>query len=313
VVGDGGVTGGVTAERRRGVLAGLGAYTCWGLVPLLFHALRSVGAFQVLYHRVAWSFLVLAALLVLRPDRAGLALLRARPAVLGRLALAALLIASNWVVYIWAVGRGSATEGALGYYVNPLLVAALGIVVFGERLRPVQLVALGLGALAVVVMTVAYGRVPWIALFLAASFAAYGYLKKTVPVGAALSLAAETCFLLPFSAVALVVLQLRGDAAFTNGSVGRDVLLVTMGAATAVPLLLFGVAAQRVPLTVLGLMQYLSPTIQLVCALWVFGEDLPPERLVGFVIVWVALVLLAWDAVGAWRRRPAPTPVPEPV
>jgi chloramphenicol-sensitive protein RarD len=237
------------------------------------------------------------------------------------LTVAAVLIATNWLVYIWAVDNDHVVEAALGYYINPLISVALGVAVLGEHLRRLQVVALGFGAAAVAVLTVAYGRVPWIALVLACSFGGYGFLKKAVPVGAVTSLAVETLVLVPAALAGLVALEVTGEAAFLQGSVGRDVLLVGLGVVTAVPLLLFGTAARRIPLSLLGLLQYLTPTLQLLCGVVVFHEPMPPERLVGFVLVWVALAVLAADALGVGRRtapvsapvlEAAPVPVVEP-
>lgn len=295
-------------------MAGVAAYSLWGVFPLVFHQLRSVSAGEILAHRVLWSFAVVVALLVARRNRQWYAVVQDRPGARPRLAAAGALIAVNWLVYIWAVNNGHVVEAALGYYVNPLITVALGVVVLGEHLRRLQVVALGFGAAAVLVLTVAYGRVPWIAIVLACSFAGYGFLKKAVPVPATTSLAVETAVLLPFALVGLAVLHAGGDAAFTSGSVGRDLLLVSLGVVTAVPLLLFGTAAQRIPLSLLGLLQYLTPTLQLVCGVIVLGEAMPPERLAGFVLVWVALAVLAADALGAGRRTVAePLPVVEPV
>jgi chloramphenicol-sensitive protein RarD len=186
--------------------------------------------------------------------------------------------------------------------VNPLITVALGIVVLGERLRRPQVVALAFGAASVAVLTVAYGRVPWIALVLACSFAAYGFLKKSVAVPATTSLAVETALASPVALVGLLVLEARGDAAFLHGSVGRDALLAGLGIVTAVPLVLFGTAARRIPLSLLGLLQYLTPTGQLLCGVLLLDEDLPPERFAGFVLVWVALMVLTADALRDGRR-----------
>lgn len=287
----------MATEHRRGIAAGVAAYSLWGTFPLVFHQLRSVGAGEILLHRVVWSFVVVLALLRLGGDRGWFGRVRATPGALPRLAGAAVLIATNWVVYIWAVNHEHVVEAALGYYVNPLLTVALGTVVLGERLHHLQQVALGFGAAAVAVLTVAYGRIPWIALVLATSFAGYGFLKKQVDVGAAPSLAVETLVLVVPAAVAMVALQVSGDAAFAHGSVGRDVLLVGLGVVTAVPLLLFGAAATRIPLSLLGLLQYLTPTLQLVCGVVVLDEAMPPERLAGFVLVWVALALLTFSVL----------------
>lgn len=301
------------AERRTGVLAGVAAYGLWGVFPLVFHRLQDVLPAEVLMHRVLWSFVVVAGLLGLRRETGWWALLRRPSAARSRLAAAAALISVNWLVYVWAVSEEHVIEAALGYYINPLITVALGVVVLRERLTRMQLVALGFAVAAVVVLTAAYGRVPWIALVLACSFAGYGYLKKAVEVPATTSLAVETAVLLPFAVVGLVVLQVRGDAAFLHGSVGRDLLLAGLGVITAVPLVLFGTAARRIPLTLLGLLQYLTPTFQLLCGVVVLDEDLPPERLAGFVLVWVALVLLGADAMRTSRRGHELVPVADAV
>lgn len=291
------------STRRTGLIAGTAAYALWGVFPLVFRLLQSVSAIEILLHRVVWSFAVVVLLLALRRDRAWYTAVRRQPGALRRLALAGVLVATNWLVYIWAVNHDHVVEAALGYYINPLLTVAVGVVVLHEQLRRLQVVALGFGLLAVVVLTAAYGRVPWIALLLAVSFAGYGYLKRSVPVGATTSLAVETAVLLPVALTGLVVLGAAGDPAFTNGSLGRDVLMVGLGVITAVPLLLFGTAATRIPLSTLGLLQYLTPSLQLLCGVAILGEPLPPERLVGFVLVWIALGALTTDALGGPRRR----------
>jgi chloramphenicol-sensitive protein RarD len=298
---------------RVGVLAGVGAYSLWGVFPLVFHRLRSVGALEILMHRVLWSFVLVVVLLAFR-RRAGWL----RPALtdhrlLGQVVAATVLIAINWLVYVWAVNADHVVEAALGYYVNPLLTVGLGVVVLRERLRRLQVAALSLGALSVAVLAVALGRPPWIALALAVSFAGYGFLKKAIPLEPLESLALETGVLLPIAIGGLAVLEWRGTAALGHGSAGRDVLLVGLGVVTALPLFLFATAARRIPLSVLGLLQYLTPSLQLACGVVVLGEPLPPARLAGFVIVWVALALLGVDAVRASRRagRAASVPVTE--
>lgn len=291
------------AERRTGTLAGAAAYSLWGLFPLVFHQLQSVGAGEILLHRIVWSFVVVLALLAVRHDRHWFRWVRERPGSLPRLVAAGGLVAVNWLVYIWAVNHDHVVEAALGYYVNPLITVALGIVVLGEHLRRPQVVALGFGVAAVTVLTVAYGRLPWIALVLACSFAGYGFLKKSVSAPATTALAVETGALLPFALVAMVALEWTGDAAFLHTSVRENLLLVSLGVVTAVPLLLFGTAASRIPLSMLGLLQYLTPTLQLLCGVVVLGEPLPPERLAGFVLVWIALILLGADAVRSARAR----------
>jgi chloramphenicol-sensitive protein RarD len=300
-----------------GTLAGIVAYSLWGVFPLVFHQLESVAPGEILIHRIVWSFVVVVGLLAVRRQRHWLRGVRSLPGAFGRLTLAALLIAANWLVYIWAVNNGHVVETALGYYISPLISVAVGVAVLGERLRRLQVTALGFGAAAVAVLTLAYGRVPWVALVLASTFSCYGYIKKAVPVGAVTSLAVETLVLVPAAALGLLTMEVSGDAAFLNGSPGRDALLVSLGVVTAVPLLLFGTAARRIPLSLLGLLQYLTPTLGLMCGVLVFHEPLPPERLVGFVLVWVALTVLAADAVALRRRAPVesesdPIPATEP-
>jgi len=279
----------------------------WGVFPLVFHLLRSVSPVEIVLHRVVWSFAVVAVLVVVQGDLGWIGELRGHPRRVGRLTAAGVLIGANWLAYIWAVNHDRVVEAALGYYINPLITVALGVLVLGERLRRLQVVSLSLAAAAVVILTVAYGRPPWVALFLAVTFAGYGYLKKSVGIGTAQSLAVETAVLLPVAVGGLLFLGARGDAAFLHGSAGRDALLVGLGVVTAAPLLAFGAAASRIPLSLLGLLQYLTPTLQLLCGVAVLGEPLPPERLAGFVLVWTALVVLTVDAfrstTGAQRRR----------
>jgi chloramphenicol-sensitive protein RarD len=291
------------AADRTGVAAGVGAYLLWGLFPLVFHRLQGVGAIEILMHRILWSLVVVLVLLAWRGPRGWVRPLLADRRQVGRLVIASGLIAANWLLYIWAVNHNHVVEAALGYYVNPLLTVALGVVVLGERLRRLQVIALCFGAASVVVLTVAFGRLPWIALVLAVTFAGYGFQKKGVTIGAAPSLAVETAVLAPIALVVMIALEASGHAAFLHGPAGRSVLLAALGVVTAVPLLLFAVAARRIPLTMLGLLQYLTPTGQLLCGVLVLGEPLPPARIAGFLLVWVGLLVLAADAIGASRRR----------
>lgn len=295
-------------ERRRGVAYGFAAYAIWGTFPLIFHQLQGVGALEVLMHRVTWSFVVVAGILIVRRDSEWIRILRRGGPERTRLVAAAVCISINWSVYVWAVAQERVVEAALGYYINPLLTVALGVVVLREGLTRAQVVALVLAVLSVAVLTVSYGQVPWISLVLACSFAGYSFLKKAVSTTALTSLAVETAVLLPFAVVGLVVLEAGGDAAFLHGSTGRDLLLVALGAITATPLLLFAASARRVPLVLLGLLQYLTPTLQLVAGVAVLGEALPPDRLAGFVLVWLALVVLGVDA--GRRARSAQDRIP---
>lgn len=291
-----------TASVRAGTLAGVAAYGLWGVFPLVFRLLEEVAPFEILLHRIVWSLVVVVAVLAVQRRLGEFRSVAGHARSRALLAAAAVLISVNWLTYIWAVNSGHVVDAALGYYINPLITVALGVVILGEHLRRAQMVALGFGTAAVVVLTVANGTVPWISLVLACSFGGYGYLKKAADVAAFPSLAVETMLLFPLASAGLVVIGVRGDLAFAHGTIGRDVLLASLGIVTAVPLLLFATAATRIPLSMLGLLQYLTPTLQLLCGVVLLDEDLPPERLIGFVLVWIALVVLAGDAIQNERR-----------
>jgi chloramphenicol-sensitive protein RarD len=230
------------------------------------------------------------------------------------LAVAAVGIAVNWGIYIYAVNSGQVVEAALGYFINPLVTVALGVLVLRERLRPAQWAAVGVGLVAVVVLTIDYGRLPWIALTLAFSFGMYGLIKKQVggTVGALAGLTTETLVLAPVALVALVWYEASGHGAFTHDAPWQGLLLASAGLVTVGPLLLFAASARRVPLTTMGLLQYLTPMLQLVVGVTLLGEHVPPARWVGFGLVWVALVLLTADSLTAARRNARRTAVREP-
>jgi chloramphenicol-sensitive protein RarD len=285
------------AERRIGLLNGFAAYGMWGLFPLYFPLLRPAGAAEVLAHRMVWSFVLVAlALLVLRRLRWALDLVRT-PRRLGLVAVAAGVIAVNWGLYIWAVNNERVVEASLGYFINPLVTIALGVVLLKERLRPAQWAAVGVGAAAVVVLTVGYGRPPWISLVLACSFATYGLVKKKVNLGGLESLAAETAIQFLPALGFLVLLSARGDSTLATEGAGHALLLAGTGLITALPLVCFGAAAIRVPLSTLGLLQYLAPVFQFLLGVLWFHEEMPPERWAGFSLVWLALTVLTWDAL----------------
>ncbi|WP_432522353.1 EamA family transporter RarD [Kineococcus sp. SYSU DK006] len=301
-------------RTRTGVLAGLASYAVWGLFPFYFHALKPTGALELLAQRVVWTFVLCVVLVVaLRRGARALAVVRS-PRQRGLLALAAVAIAVNWGVYGLAVVTGHVLEASLGYFVNPLITVLLGVLVLRERLRRSQWVAVGTGLVAVVVITADLGRLPWMALTVAVSFASYGLLKNRLAragggVDPLSGLTLETTALLLPAAAALAVLGARGGSTFTDPGGWHTVLLVLSGPATLVPLLLFAVAAGRVPLTVIGLLQYVTPVLQFVAA-FVLGESMPPSRWIGFGLVWVALAVLTADALRHSRPRPAPVPAP---
>jgi chloramphenicol-sensitive protein RarD len=295
------------ATDRTGLVAGITAYLLWGLITLYWPLLDPAAPIEVLAHRIAWSLVVVGVLLAAtRRFRRALALDRRRAALL---ALAALLIAVNWGTFIAAVTSDQVVETSLGYFINPLVTVALGVVVLGERLRRAQWAAFVLAAVAVVVLTVDVGRPPWIALVLASTFALYGLLKKRADVEPLESLAFETVVLVVPAVGYLAVLGATGDGTFTTEGPGHAALLAGAGLATALPLVAFGAAAVRIPLTTIGLLQYLAPTIQFFIGVVVLSEPMPASRLAGFVLVWAALVVFSADGLReARRRRRAPAP-----
>ncbi|MFK8910358.1 EamA family transporter RarD [Streptomyces sp. YS-3] len=274
----------------------------WGLVPLFWPLLKPAGPVEILAHRMVWSLgFVGIALLVLR-RWAWIGELVRQPRRLALIGLAAAVITVNWGVYIWSVNSGHVVEASLGYFINPLVTIAMGVLLLKERLRPVQWVAVATGAVAVVVLAVGAGRPPWISLTLALSFATYGLVKKKVNLGGLESLAAETAMQFVPALAYLVWLGTRGEATFASEGAGHGALLAATGIVTAAPLVCFGAAAIRVPLSTLGLLQYLAPVFQFGLGILYFHEAMPPERWAGFSLVWLALSLLTWDALRAARR-----------
>jgi chloramphenicol-sensitive protein RarD len=296
------LTGQSPPEYRTGLLNGLAAYGMWGLVPLFWPLLKPAGAVESLAHRMVWSLAVVGvALLVLRRWSWAAELLR-QPRKLGLVAVAAAVITVNWGVYIWAVNAGQVVEASLGYFVNPLVTVALGVLLLRERLRPVQWAAVGIGIVAVLVLTAGYGRPPWISLCLAFSFAIYGLVKKKISLGGIESLAAETAVQFLPALGYLLWLGSQGSSTFGGEGLGHAVLLASTGVVTALPLVCFGAAAIRVPLSTLGLLQYLAPVFQFLLGVLYFHEVMSRERWAGFSLIWLALSLLAWDALHTARR-----------
>jgi chloramphenicol-sensitive protein RarD len=288
-------------RRELGLLAGAAAYGSWGLFPIYFKALRSVPAPEILAHRVAWAQLFLL-FVIRRQGRAGdvwRALRAARS--LRILALSAVAIAVNWLVYIYSVVSGRILDSSLGYFMNPLVNVLLGVLVLRERLHPVVVLAMSVAAAGVALMTIQAGQLPWIALTLAVSFGCYGMLRKLAPVGALEALAVETLLLLPLAGGYLAWCERRGTLAFLHGGAWRDLLLVLSGPLTAVPLLLFGMAARRLPLSTLGFLQYLSPTLQFLIGVFLYGEPFAASRALAFVLIWIGLGIFAAHSLG----RPA--------
>ncbi len=292
------------AETRRGALLGLSAYGIWGLFPLYFHAMAPAGAWEILAHRIAWTLVLCLAILLVRRDLSWVRPLLGRPRLLLGITIAAVLIGINWVVYVSAVVTGHVTDASLGYFLNPIVTVGLGVVVLGERLRSLQWVAVAIGCTAGLYLSLVGGRVPWIALTLAFTFALYGLTKKKL--GASLQalhgLSVETVILAPVALGLIVWLGVSGNQTFTEGAPLHPALLVLSGAVTAIPLLFFAAAARRVPLTTIGLLQFITPVLQLLCGVWLLGEQMSSARWVGFAVVWVALTLLSVDS---WLNRPS--------
>jgi chloramphenicol-sensitive protein RarD len=287
---------------RSGFAAGLAAYLLWGLFPLYWPLLEPAGPVEILAHRIVWSMVVVAVLLAATQGFRWIKHLGRRRALL--LGLAAALITVNWGGYIYGVNSGHVVETALGYFINPLVTVALAVTVVGEKLRRPQWAAVGIAAVAVVVLTVAYGRPPWIALMLAFSFGFYGLVKKQVGVGGTQSLAVETTFLFVPALACIAVLQATGEGTLTSEGAGHVLLLAGGGIATAVPLILFGAAAVRIPLTTIGLMQYLAPIIQFAIGVGIRHEAMPASRWAGFTLVWIAVIVFTWDSLRARRLAP---------
>ena len=290
-------------DARRGFLLGAAAYLMWGLFPLYWPLLEPAGALEILAHRVVWSFLTMTVIiLALGRGPQLMAVVRDRR-VRVLLTVAAAVITVNWATYIWGVNNGRVVETSLGYFINPLVTVLMGVFILGERLRPLQWVAMTIASLAVVVITVDYGRLPYVALVLAVSFGSYGLCKKTANVGATESLAFETAVIAPFAVGYLAWLAAAGRSSFGSEGIGHVLLLMSTGLITAIPLICFGAAATRVSMVTLGLLQYLAPILQFALGVLWYHEDMPAGRWVGFVLVWLALVLFTFEAVTNRRRQ----------
>ncbi|MBO4269318.1 EamA family transporter RarD [Microbispora triticiradicis] len=286
-------------DTRRGLLFGVAAYTMWGLFPLYWPLLKPSGAVEILAHRMVWSLVVVVAVLAVRRHWSWIRTITRRQLIL--LTVAAVTVSVNWGTYIYAVNTGHVVESALGYFINPLVSVLFGVLVFRERLRVWQWAAVGLGAVAVLILTLDYGRLPWIALVLAFSFGTYGLVKKKAGVGSAESLAIETLVLLVPALAYLLVLEANGTGTFAHHGFGHALLLVAAGLITAVPLLFFTASALLVPLTVIGLLQYIAPVLQFLCGVLIVHETMPASRWAGFVVVWLALSVFTWDSIRAAR------------
>jgi chloramphenicol-sensitive protein RarD len=293
-------------DERSGLGFGVSAYLLWGLFPLYWPLLKPASALEILAHRMLWSLVFVVGLLAVRRQLGSVRALAADRRKLLLLTAAAVFVSVNWGVYIWGVNHGHVVETSLGYFINPLITILVGVIVLKERLRPAQWVAVGIASLAIVVLTIDYGRLPWIALTLACTFATYGFLKKRVSSGAVESLTIETAVLALPAIGILLAINAQTGLAFGHHSAANTLLLAGTGVVTAIPLIFFGAAASRLPLTTIGLLQYMTPVIQFTLGVTVRHESMPLARWAGFTLVWIALVVLTVENVRHQRRATVP-------
>lgn len=290
---------------KKGIWYAIGAYSLWGLFPIYWKWLQHVPALQLLGHRILWSFLLLIMVILVSKQWSAFRLRALTMRVFPIYLAASLLIAVNWLTYIWAINAGYVVESSLGYFINPLLSVLLGVIFLRERLRPLQWLPVGLAAVGVLYLALVYGSLPWIALTLAFTFGFYGLVKKTAPLGSLYGLTLETGILFLPALGYLLLAATRGQGAFLRSGTVSDLLLVGAGVVTTVPLLIFASAAQRIPLSLVGILQYIAPTLQFMLGVLVYREPFSFARLTGFGIVWLALVIYAVEGFYAQRRQPA--------
>jgi chloramphenicol-sensitive protein RarD len=295
----------VSDRPSAGLLFGVGAYAMWGTFPAFFPLLKPAGAFEVLAHRIVWSFVLMVVVVAAVRRLGDLRTITGRTWLL--LTCASALISVNWVIYVYAVNNGHVVDAALGYFINPLVTVALGLLIFRERLNRAQLAALAIAVLAVVVLAVEVGALPVVSLGLALSFGLYGAVKKVVPTDPRVSVGVEAGLAAPFGIAYMVVLQMSGHAHFGHHGPGHVVLMILSGVLTALPLLFFAAAAQRLPMVTLGLLFYLTPAMQLTWGVLVGHEPMPVGRWLGFALIWLALLVFTGDALRRARvDRAAP-------
>jgi chloramphenicol-sensitive protein RarD len=286
--------------RSLGLLFGVSAYTLWGLFPIYWPLLKPANPLEIVSHRAVWTLVFCFIILALTKTLKSTLSLLKRPKIVAGLFLGSILISINWIIYIYAANTGHVIEASLGYFINPLVVIATGVIVLKEKMRPLQWTAVGIATIGVAVLTIDYGRLPWIALGLALSWGSYGLVKKQLGLGALEGLSIETLLSSGFYLAYLIWLGNSGEGHFTY-SLTLTLLLIGGGAVTAIPLLLFNGSTNRLPLTLVGLLQYITPTIQFCIGVWYYHEDMPAARWAGFLIIWVALMSLALDLLRSSR------------
>ena len=287
-------------KHKLGLLYGVGAYVLWGLFPLYWPLLQPATSLEIVSHRAVWTMIFcIVVLAVTHALKSTLATFK-RPKVAARLFTTTILISINWLVYVWATNNGHVVEASLGYYINPLIIIAFGVILLKEKMRGLQWVAVSIATVGVVILTVDYGRLPWVALALALTWGTYGLVKKQLGLGALEGLAIETMIaFIPYCGY-LIFIGAKGEGQFGHG-IGLTTLLISAGAITAIPLLLFNGSTNRLPYTTIGLLQYITPTIQFSIGVWVNHEAMPTARWVGFIVIWIALMTLAADLVKSGR------------
>jgi chloramphenicol-sensitive protein RarD len=294
---------------KKGILYGIGAYVLWGFFPIYWKFLHEIPALQVIGHRISWSFIVLILFILLTKQWQNFRAVAFHPKTIGTYAIAGVLLSINWLVYVWGVNAGFIVETSLGYFINPLLSVLLGVIFLRERLRLAQWIPVVIAAIGVLYLTFVYGRLPWIALTLAFSFGIYGLVKKIAPLGSLYGLTLETAIVFPLALVYLLVLEVNGAGAFLHDGLTIDLLLAGAGIVTTVPLLMFASAAKQIPLTMVGILQYIAPTLQFLIGIFIYKEPFDHAHLIGFGIIWVALVIFWVENYLA--HRAASEPIPE--
>ena len=294
-----------TQRRRAGLLNGAGAYLLWGFLPLYFSALAPAGSLEILAHRIVWCLVFCAVLLALTRGYTTVWTILKNPRSTGLLTAASILVGINWLGFLLGVELGRVVEVSLGYYINPLITILLGVIFLREKLRPLQWAAVAVAVVAVLVISIGYGSVPWLGLLVATTFGGYGLVKNRVggAVGAVSGLSIETLILFVPALVFVLWATAAGQSTFTTEGSWHIVLMLLLGPATAVPLLLFSAAARRIPLSWVGMLQFVTPTMQFITGVWILGEEMSPARWTGFAIIWIACTLFIVDMVRASRRR----------
>ena len=288
------------SEHSLGLLFGVGSYVLWGLFPLYWPLLQPASPLEIVSHRAVWTLVFCLIVLALSKQLHSMIAIVKKPKIMAGLFLTTILVSINWLTYIWATNNGHVVEAALGYYINPLIIIAFGVLLLREKMRPLQWLAVGIAAIGVAILTFDYGRLPWVAISLALSWGTYGLVKKKLDLGALDGLAIETLIsLIPYVGY-LIYLGSQGTGQFGQ-SPGLTILLISAGAVTAIPLLLFNGSTTRLPYSTIGLLQYITPTIQFSIGVWVRHEDMPAARWIGFVVIWLALIALAVDLVRSSR------------